>query len=139
MTISAKLFGHSIAKAFNGEIDFTSGSIKVMFCTDSYVPDQDNHQYKSDVSNEVTDTGYTAGGQTLAAKTITYDSATNTTHFDADDLALASPVSARYAVLYQDTGVASTSPLIGYLDFGAMTNVNLINWDAAGVFTHTVA
>lgn len=143
--MASKLYGNFILKALNKEVDFDSDTIKVALLTSSYSPDQDAHDYFNDVSaNEVSGTGYTAGGATLASKTATYDSANNVVILDAADTTWASStITARYAVIYDATGTASTSPLIGYVDFGSdqsSTNGNFtITWDSTGIVRITVA
>ena len=145
MAVTAKMYGNSLLKALNKEIDWLSDVIKVMLCTSSYTPDQDAHIYKSSVTNEVVGTGYVSGGATLANKTIGYTGATNVVKLDADDVVwAASTITARYAIVYVSTGVDSTSVLIGYVDFGidqitSSTNFSLV-WDAAnGIFAITAA
>jgi hypothetical protein len=140
----SKLYGNFIVKALNKEVDWDTDTIKVALTTSSYTPNQDTHDYFNDVTNEVTGTGYTAGGNTLASKTITYDSGTNVIVLDAADTTWASStITARYAVVYASTGTASTSPLIGYVDFGSdqsSTNGNFtITWDSTGIVRVTVA
>lgn len=141
---TTKTYGSLISKAFNKEIDFDTDTIKVALVTSSYTPDQDTHDYWDDVSaNEVANgNGYTTGGVTLASKTVTYTSGTNVTKFDAADVSwTSSTITARYAVIYLSTGTASTSPLIGYVDFGSNQSSSngtfAITWDAAGIFTTT--
>lgn len=91
-----------------------------MLTTSTYVPDQDAHRYKSSVTNEAAGTGYTAGGVALASKSVTYDAASNTlTLTSANPAWPGATVTARYLVVYVDTGTAATSPLICYVDFGA--------------------
>jgi hypothetical protein len=141
----SKLYGNFLLKALNKEVDYDTDTIKVALLTSSYTPDQDAHDYFNDVSSyEVSGTGYTAGGNTLASKTATYDSATNVIILDAADTTWASStITARYAVVYDSTGTSSTSALIGYVDFGsdqASTNGNFtITWDATGIVRITVA
>ena len=143
--MASKLYGNFLLKALNKEVDFDSDTIKVALVSSSYTPDQDAHDYFNDVSTyEVTGTGYTAGGATLASKTATYDSATNVVILDAADTTCASStITARYAVIYDSTGTASTSPLIGYVDFGSdqsSTSGNFtITWDSTGIVRITVA
>jgi len=143
--MASKMYGNMLLKALNKEVDWDSDTIKVMLTTSSYTPNQDTHIYKSSVTNEVTGTGYTAGGATLASKTITYDTATNVTILDAADTVWASStITARYAVVYDDAGASDAAKvLLGYVDFGsdqASSNGNFtLTWDATGIFRLTVA
>lgn len=117
MAVTAKMFGLFLKSLANKEIDLDNDTLKVMLCTSSYSPNQDTHQYKSSVTNEVTGTGYTAGGKTLTGVTVTYDTGTNTLTLDADDVTWSSStITARYAVFYDDT--ATDDPLIAYWDLG---------------------
>ena len=132
------------AKLANAEIDWDTDTIKVALTTSTYTPAQDTHDYFDDITNEVTGTGYTAGGATLGSKTITQTDATNKQTFDAADVSwTTSTITARYAVIYKSTGTGSTSPLIGYVDFGSdqasTSGTFQIQWNAAGIFTATVA
>lgn len=140
MAVTARLYGQAHLHAYNGRLNLPTDTIKVMLTTSAYTPNQDTHDYKDDVTNEVTGTGYTAGGVTLANKALTYDAATNTVKFDADDASWASStITARTYVIYKDTGVASTSPLIAYgsesADVSTTNGTFSLVWDAAGIFT----
>ena len=122
----------------NGSIDLDSDTIKVMLVTSSYTPDQDNHDYKDDVTNEVSGTGYTAGGAALSNKSVSQDNTNDKGVFDADDVTWSSStITARGAVLYKDTGDDSTSPLICYFDFGSDKSSSngdfTIQWNADGI------
>ena len=85
MAASGKLYGLAFKSMVNGEINWTSHTIKAMLCTSAYTPNQDTHQYKSSVTNESAGTGYTAGGVALAGKTVNYTAGTNTLILDASD------------------------------------------------------
>lgn len=147
MAVTAFLYGNVFVSAFNKEIDFGAGgdTIKVMLCTSAYTPNQDTHQYKSSVTNEVVGTGYTATGATMATPTILYTGATNVLKLDGADVSWpASTLTARYAVIYDATPATdATRPLIGYVDFGAdvttVAGALTITWDAAGIATVTVS
>lgn len=145
MAVSAKWYGNAFGKAFNKEIDVDTDTIKVMLCTSTYTPDQDAHSYKSSVTNEVTGTGYTAGGTTLGSVSVAYSAGTNTFTIDAADVSWASStITARYAVIYDSTPATdATRPLLGYVDFGADVSSSGgsfdIVWDSAGIFTVTAA
>jgi hypothetical protein len=144
--MASKLYGQFLSQALNKEIDWDTDTIKVALLTNSYTPDQDAHNYYDDVvANEVTGTGYTAGGNTLANKTNTYNSGTNVIVLDADDTTWSSStITARYAVVYDATPATNaTKPLIGYVDFGSDQSSSsgnfTITWDATGIVRITVA
>lgn len=144
MAVTAKLYGTALGALASGSINWASDTIKVALTTSTYVPDQDAHDFFNDVTNEVTGTGYTAGGATLGTKASTYTSGTNTHMLDAADTVwTTSTITARIAVIYKSTGTAATSPLIGWVDFGADVISSAgnftITWDAAGIFTLTTA
>ena len=142
----SKLYGNFLKQALNKEIDWDSDTIKVALLSSSYTPNQDTHDYFDDVSSfEVTGTGYTTGGITLASKTSTYDGTNNVIILDAADVTWSSStITARYAVVYDDSGAsAAAKALIGYVDFGSdqsSTNGNFtITWDSTGIVRITVA
>jgi hypothetical protein len=144
--MASKLYGQFLSQALNKEIDWDTDTIKVALLTNAYTPDQDAHNYFDDVvANEVTGVGYTAGGNTLANKTNTYNSSTNVIVLDADDTTWSSStITARYAVIYDASPATNaTRPLIGYVDFGSdqsSSNGNFtITWDATGIVRITVA
>lgn len=144
MAVTSFFYGNAFVSAFNGLIDFDTDTIKVALCTSSYTPAQDTHDFFNDVTNEVSGTGYTAGGATLASASITYTGGTNVLKLDGADTSwTTSTITARYAVIYKSTGTAATSPLIAYVDFGAdvisSAGTLQITWDAAGIATVTVA
>ena len=145
MAVTAFFYGKVFESAFNKLIDFDTDVIKVMLCTSTYTPNQDTHQFKSSVTNEVTGTGYTADGATLGTPTMTYTAGTNVLMFDGVDVSWASStITARYAVIYDSSpGTDATRPLIAYVDFGADVSSTAatfsITWDAAGIATITVS
>lgn len=124
--------------------DWDTDTIKCAVVTSAYTPDQDAHDFWNDVSaNEASASGYTAGGQALSSKTVTYDTATNQVRLDAADVTWTSAVVGRYLVVYKDTGTASTSPLLGLYDndgvnFGGGSTLT-VTWDSTGVLRITVS
>lgn len=144
MAVTANLYGKVYLSAFNKEVDLDTDTIKCMLCTSSHTPDPTSHQYKSSVNNEVTGTGYTEGGATLASKSITYDTGNNRVTFDCADISWAnSTITARYAIFYVSTGTDGTSPLIGYINFGenkSSSNTEFkITIDSAGLFRVSIS
>ena len=127
--------------ALEGGINLATDTVKVMLLTSTHVTDIDLDVFIDDVSaNEVSGTGYTAGGQALTTKAVTQDNTNDLGKFDADDVTWATAtITARFAVIYKDTGTASTSPIVNIVDFGAdrtSTGVDfVINWNANGILT----
>ena len=124
----------------NGVIDLDSDTIRVALVTEDYTPDQDAHEFFSDVDNEVVGVGYTADGAEIENKTVTQDDANDQGIFDGDDVAwTTSTITARAGVIYKDTGVAATSPLIRYVDFGedktTAGTTFTITWNVTGILT----
>ena len=123
----------------NGGIDLDTDTIKVMLLDSNHSNNADTQEFIDDVSaNEVSGTGYTAGGATLANKAVTQDNTDDEGVFDADDVSwAASSITARYAVIYKDTGTPATSPIIAIIDFGedkvSTSGAFTINWDAEGI------
>lgn len=145
MAVSAKWYGQALLKALNKEIDWDSDAIKIMLCTSAYTPDQDTHIYKSSVTGEVAGAGYTAGGATLASKTIVYTAGTNLITLDAADVSWPSAtITARYAVIYDSSpGTDATDPLLAFIDFGqdiiSTNGTFTIAFNASGILTITAA
>lgn len=188
MTVTTRWYAAADLAAYNKEVDYLSDTIKVALLGSGYTPALDTHDYYNDVSaSEVSGAGYTAGGATLASKTMVYTAANSwgtawasataygaeaivrpatgngylyraqgaggtsggseptwpTTvgdevtdggvtwtnigrgliTFDAADPSWASAtIAARYAVVYDSTGTASTSPLLWLIDFGEVVS-----------------
>lgn len=123
----------------NGSIDLDTDTINVMLVTSSYAPNIDTHTKRSDITNEVAGTGYTAGGQALASKTVTADNTNDRAAFDAADVTwTTATITARGAVLYKSRGGASSvDELVAYYDFGAdITSTAsdfVIQWGSTGI------
>ncbi|MGB8275587.1 MAG: hypothetical protein WCF16_10010, partial [Alphaproteobacteria bacterium] len=76
------LFDNFRLAAMNGNaVDLDTDTLKVMLTTATYSPNQATHDFKDDVTNEVSGTNYTAGGAALGTQTVTLSSGTVT--FDA--------------------------------------------------------
>ena len=149
MAVTANWYGNALLGQFSTtaarRVDWVTDAIKTSLHTSSYTPAQDTDDFFNDATNEITGTGYTAGGVTLGSKTLTYDSGTNETRLDAADAQWTSAsFTARIAVTYSDTGgAASTDPVMGFVNFGGDETVSsgtfTIQWDATGVLKITAA
>jgi hypothetical protein len=117
--MASLLYNSAVDDMARGAIDFDTDTFKVMLVTSSYTPDKDTHDKRDDVTNEVSGTGYTAGGVTSVC-TVTKDTANDrvTLSFAAVSWA-SSTITARGAVIYKSTGTASNDNLVAYNDFGS--------------------
>jgi hypothetical protein len=136
--------GNFDGNAINFETPGGNG-VKCAIVTGAYTVDQNLHDFFDDIgANQVSGTGYTAGGNVLANGAVSVDGSGGVT-VDLDDPATWSQDGAgftdgRRAIIYLDTGTASTSRLIGYSDdFGAdKGNVDgdfSVSLNASGLFT----
>ena len=106
-----------------------------MLVTSSYTPDIDADVFVSTPDDfEVANSGtYAAGGATLTP-TLSTDDTDDEGVFDATDVSFTSAtITARYAVIYKSTGVATTSPIVCVIDFGSNQS------SSTGTFTVTFA
>ncbi|MCP4257967.1 MAG: hypothetical protein GY774_10630 [Planctomycetes bacterium] len=124
------------ANLFNKILDLEADVIKCALMATGHSASTVADNVWTDVSgNEMSGTGYTAGGATLASKAVTQAA---TTSWDAADTAWTTATfSAYYAVLYDDT--AATDDLICSFDFAGVKTVTAgtftIQWNASGIIT----
>ena len=126
-------------QVMEGEFDLADDTIKVALLA-SYTPDIDTHDEWSDVSGtEESGTGYTAGGEELASKTVTQDDGNDRGVFDAADvtwsgLDVGTPA---YAVMYDDTH--ANDLLIACWELGRASNGGdyTLQWNASGIILLT--
>lgn len=145
MSITASgLYGLTVEKMMIDTVGLSLESetaVKVLMVTDSETPDFNADNFRDDVTaNEVSGTGYTAGGATLTSTEITISSGVLT--YDAADVSWASSTisSAMAAVGYFARGGADTADELIFLsDFvtaASTTNGTFtIQWNASGIFT----
>jgi hypothetical protein len=142
MAITASgLYGPTLEKML---IDTAAQSLEAethngMLVLDAYTPDFDAHDFRNDVTNEATGTGYTSGGVNLTTTEVTL--ASGVLKYDHDDVSWASSTIANAMALvgYFDVGSAATDMLIYLSDFvTAVSTTNgtlLVTVAAGGLFT----
>lgn len=139
MSITASgLYGLTLEKMFiNGAaLNMEAEDLKVAMVTDTHTPDFTVHDFFADLTNEVTGTGYTAGGAVMTGTEVTLASGLLT--YDATDVSWASSTiaNAMAAVGYFD---AVTDELLFLSDFVSAASSSggtfAINWNASGIFT----
>lgn len=116
-------------KLVRGGVNFATATFKVMLTTSAYTPAQGTDTYRSSVTNEITGTGYTAGGQAIVP-TIALDTTNHKVVITFPQVTWpTSTLTARRAVYYVSTGTASTDLLVAQDDF--VSDVS----DSSGTFT----
>ena len=126
-------------------VDFLLTTHKIAMYTNTLTP-----AFETDASysatNEVSGTGYTAGGQVVVSPTFAVAGATAVLTYDLGDQIWASPtsVTARGAIEYADaTTGPPADPLLCGINFGSdftsTAGTFTIQWAAGGVFTITFA
>lgn len=102
-----------------GNIDCDTDTFYMMLVTSSYTFDK-NHDRRSDITNEITGTGYTAGGAATTCS-VSVDTGANTVSVDFTSVAwTGATFTTRAGVVYKRRGGASSADeLVAYYDFGA--------------------
>lgn len=144
MPVTVSLYNHT-AKRFGDGSNAVGDTYKVkLLSANAGGFDATHTTLAATGGTEVSNTGYTAGGATLANVTCV-TSTTNDATWDADDVswtATGSALSAIAAIIYNATD--SGSPPVAYVDFGGTQTAQdtaqfRIVWNTSGIFTFTVA
>ena len=101
-----------------GAVDLDTDTFKMLLVTSSYTPDK-IHDKRNDITNEVSGTGYTAGGNAVTV-TVAQDNTNSRVTIDFTVTSwTSSTITARGGVIYKSRGGASSADeLVCYLDFG---------------------
>lgn len=110
------VYNSAIYDIATGAIDLNTDTFKVMLVGSTYhaiaaETKRDSHTKRSDITDEVTGTGYSAGGATLASVTVTNDTTNNIIKVDCTDPSwTTATISGVYgAVFYKSRGGASSA------------------------------
>jgi hypothetical protein len=130
--MASVIYDSFIADVFAGTCT-TASTYKAMLVTSAYAEDRGAHSKRSSVTNEVTGTGYTAGGVTL-----TLSASLNTT---AHILTLTIPtatwasstITARKLIVYRSTGTAANDNLVACIDNSVdlVSTASTMTWNAS--------
>lgn len=118
--MASLIFNNALWFAAKGAIDFDTDTFKAMLVTSAYTPNKDTHNFRDDVTNEVTGTGYVAGGESVTVTVNAIDTTNDRVEITLGGLAIpTSTITARGAVYYKSRGGASSADeLVAYIDFG---------------------
>lgn len=133
--MASGIYNRYKANLMNKEVDMEADTLKVALLDNSHSFSATNNVWADVSANEISGTGYSAGGEALANGAVTQ---AGTTKFDADDTQWTSAsFTAYHAVIYDDT--LTGDDLVCSIDFGGAKTVAsgtfTIQWDAAGIIT----
>jgi hypothetical protein len=113
------IYNKAIDNLVKAGINFSTDTFRVMLVTSAYTPNKDTHEDRADVTNEVSGTGYTAGG-VVTVPTITLDLTNDRVDISFGNVSWATAtITARACVIYKATGTPANDFLIAYVDFGS--------------------
>lgn len=118
--MTSLIYNSAIRDDATGAIDFDTDTFNVLLVTSTYSPNKKTHTKRSDVTNEVSGSGYTTGGA-IVTVSVALDNVN-----DRIDITLGSAswpnstITARGAVYCKSRGGASSADeIVAYIDFGA--------------------
>jgi len=119
--MASLIYNNALWEAAKGNIDFDTDTFYGMLVTSSYAPNKDTDNRRDDVTNEITGTGYTAGGAAATVTIAAIDTTNDRIEVTLGALSWAtSTLTARGCVYYKHRGGASSADeLIAYIDFGS--------------------
>lgn len=141
MAMASGIYGPFLRDAITNAKAFAlnaTDTIKYQVVADAYTPNFDTHDEEADITNEVTGTGYTTGGEALASPVFNLTVTTGYATFDAADVSLSGTTlsSVRGVVTFDDT--LAGDPLLHAVTFGADYSTSAgtlaITWAATGLW-----
>jgi hypothetical protein len=139
------MYGLAMQSLWEGRINVATDQLMGMLCGPTYVPNQNTHKFKSVITSEISDSGYTPGGQqvTGAAASFVAAAGSNPGTLTISGSPLVWPevtwTAARFLVLYmQPIGAApNLCPLVAYVDFGMSEapadEAFYVEWPSTGI------
>lgn len=119
-----------------GTIDCVNDTFKLALYSDAYAASQlDGAAPAYSTTNEISATGYTAAGATLASKAVTQDDTNDRAAWDAADVTWTSLAAAtiQRAILYDDTTATKHQAIIWEIGTNSNGGNYTIQFNAAGM------
>jgi hypothetical protein len=108
MTTGLMIYNSFLDKVNDGTIDLDTVTFKAMLLSSAYTRSQ-THDYRNDLTGEVSGTGYTAGGQVVTATRVRVGNTRSLTFSPAVWDATGGSLTARQAVIYVARGGAASA------------------------------
>lgn len=121
--MAARAYGKFVQHVAKADIDFDTAQLKALLVGSGYTPDYDANEFRSDITSEVSGTGYTAGGISLTSESITLDTTNHRLKVDADDANFGTLTVSGIVglVVYVDTGSSATDQLVSFHTFSSQS------------------
>lgn len=136
--MASGVYNRHKANLMNKLVDMGTGgdTFKVALFDNVHTFDADHDVWADISANEISGTGYTTGGATLANQTVTQDDTNDLGKFDADDSSWTTATfTAYHAVIYDDT--LAGDDLVCNIDLGGAKTVSAgtftIQWNTNGI------
>jgi hypothetical protein len=139
MPFASGLYGATLRDALTNVIalDLNAENYKVAMYNNTLTPNFDADPSSYSTTNEVSGTGYTAGGLAVTSSTLAIGSGVLT--YDAADVSWASSTisNARGAIIYADplTPKANIVAIHFGADYSTVAGTFTIQWSASGIFS----
>jgi hypothetical protein len=119
--MASLIYNSALRDEATGAIDYDTDTFRLMLVTSTYTPNKDTHTKRSDVTNEVAGTGYTAGGTATTVTVAAVDTANDRVDITFGAVSwTTSTITAHAGVVYKSRGgLASADELVAYIDFGS--------------------
>lgn len=143
MAVADGIYGVTIQDIYDATqlaVSVPADTFKLGLVTDTYAPNFNTHAAYADITNEITGSGYTAGGNALTTPTFAANTPAGYVRFDAVDRDWTSATfsSAEGAFLIDDTLTVPADPLLSLTDFGAPYGVTsgtfTVQFDTNGIW-----
>lgn len=122
--MASLIYNSAVDDMVRGLINFETDSFKAILVTSGYVASEDTHEKRDDITDEVSGTGYTAGGIACDV-TVTKNITSNSVTIEFAEVSWpGSQITARGCVYYKSRGGdANLDELVVYNDFGSDISV----------------
>jgi hypothetical protein len=118
--MASLVYNSCIRDGLVGNINFSTDTFKMALVTSAYGAAK-SHSKRSNITNEITGLGYTAGGNACAVTVAAVDNVNNDIELSfAVTSWTTATITARAGVIYKSRGgLSSADELVGYVDFGS--------------------
>ncbi len=126
-------------------VAYGTDTLKLMILKDTHTPDTSDSSIQEHLDDVSSDEVIITGGYTgpITLTTVTATQASDIVSINADSISITADASGftdgRYAVVYKDSGVEATSPIVCLVDLGSSISIVVndlqINWGSGKVFT----